>query len=384
MIDPHMVQEWIIRVQGRDFGPADLATLREWKAEGRVLPVNEARPADIDQWSTAADIPGLFEITPPPIQSEAAHPGVYPFELPWKRRTLFQIFAETFHIYRQRFFQFLCLALLVILPAACGQLASTLIETTPNVDVDLRSLVASAFAFCMLVLAMVLWPIYIAAIQILSAETLAGRRIGFLAALNEAVKFWPRVAVLCVFVYGVFFLLTMFALAIAAMVLVGASSLSLILFALLLLVIQVWMFGRFFISVLFWQQFAVIEGAGVVDSLRESRDLARSGRGLPWFQRPFWRGAFIVSIWAAFVLAITLGPEWSTLKHYFNEFATAQDPQALLQKLNASSPPHGFQLSSFGFGILKKILQPLLGIAFVVLYFDSKSGGHAGPDSSDS
>ncbi len=381
-----MIEEWIIRVEGRDFGPADLPTLREWKAEGRVLPANEARPANIDQWSTAADIPGLFEVIPPPIQSEPAHPSAYSFELPWKRRSLFQILGETFRIYRQRFFQFLCLALLVILPSACGQLASTLIETTPNVDVDLRSVLASAFAFCMLVLAMVLWPIYIAAIQILSAETLAGRRMGFLAALNEAVKFWPRVAVLCVFVYGVFLLLTLLGLFIAGISVVSASSIPLILFALLLLGVQVWMFSRFFVNVLFWQQFAVIEGAGVVDSLRESRDLARSGRGLPRFQRPSWRGALIASIWAVIVLAITLGPEWSTLSHYFNEFSKTppQDLPALLQKLNATSQVHGFQLSSFGFAILQRILRPLLGIAFVVLYFDSRSGGQSGTDSSDS
>jgi hypothetical protein len=226
----------------------------------------------------------------------------------------------------------------------------------------------------MLVLTIVLWPVYIAAIQILSAEALADRRIGFLAALNEALRFWPRVAGLCVFVYGVFILLISFALAILLMVAVGASSPLVIFIALAFLVLQVWLFGRFFINVLFWQQFAVLEDTGFVDSLRESRKLARSGRNLPWFQRPLWRGAFIVSIWAAFVLAITIGPEWSTLRHYFNELMTAQDPQALLQKLSASSQARGFDLSRVTLGILQKILQPLLGIGFVVLYFDSKIG----------
>jgi hypothetical protein len=195
------------------------------------------------------------------------------------------------------------------------------------------------------------------------------------------VKFWPRVAVLCVFVFVVFALLTLFGLGIALMVVAGASSLLSIFFALALLILQVWMFGWFFMNVLFWQQFAVLENVGVIDSLRESRNLARSGRSLPWFQRPLWRGALLVSIWTAFVLAITLGPEWSTLRHYFNELTTTQDPQALLQQLTATQQAHSFDIYHFALNLLQRILQPLLGIAFVVLYFDSKSDRHGDPDS---
>ena len=77
------------------------------------------------------------------------------------------------------------------------------------------------------------------------------------------MRFWPRVAALSFFVYGVFFLLTLFGLGIALIVVAGASSLLLIFVALALLALQVWMFGRFFVNVLFWQQFAVLENAGV-------------------------------------------------------------------------------------------------------------------------
>jgi hypothetical protein len=132
------------------------------------------------------------------------------------------------------------------------------------------------------------------------------------------------------------------------------------------------MFGRFFVNVLFWQQFAVLENAGFIDSVRESRNLARSGRDLPWFQRPMWRAVFISSIWFAFVLAIAVGPQWTTLQHYFNQLATTQDPQKLLQQLTEAQQAHGFDIYSFALGILQKILQPLLGITFVVLYLDSK------------
>jgi len=67
-----MAEQWIIRVQGKDYGPADLATLHEWKADGRVLPANPARRIDVDAWQTAAEIPGLFKTEPPPVQVDDA------------------------------------------------------------------------------------------------------------------------------------------------------------------------------------------------------------------------------------------------------------------------------------------------------------------------
>jgi hypothetical protein len=142
--------------------------------------------------------------------------------------------------------------------------------------------------------------------------------------------------------------------------------------ALGLLVLQVWLFGRFFFNVLFWQQFAVLENEGVVDSLRESRNLAHSGRELPWFQRPMWRGAFIASLWLAFVLAIALISGWTTIQHSFNELMTTQDPQTLLQKLTEAQQARGFDVLGFTLGLLQKILQPLIGIAFVLIYIDSR------------
>jgi hypothetical protein len=367
--DQGMAQEWIVRVHGREYGPADIDTLREWKAEGRLLPENEARTAHSDLWTTAETIPGLFEARGF-VEVNARGPTQPPQQV--QRRSFGQILAETFRIYRTGFFQFLLLTLLTFLPSVCGQLAALSVQSTPGTSVDTRTLALSAFAICMTVLTMVLWPVYIAGIQILTADFAAGRRAGFVAALNQSVRFWPRVAGLCIFVYCVFFLLLLFGLVIASMVVAGASSLFVIFLALALLVFQVWMFGRFFVNVLFWQQFAVLENAGFIDSLRESRNLARSGRELPWFQRPLWRGALIVSIWSAFVLAITLGPEWSTLRQYFSELTTTQDPQALLQQLSASQQARGFETVRFALNLLQRILQPLLGIAFVVLYQDSR------------
>ncbi len=393
-----MAEQWIIRVGGKEYGPADLATLREWKTDGRVLPTNPARRVDVDSaavavsakeapWKTAGDIPGLFQVEPSPVQASveanaspartmsragasgriAADTAATTTSKPPSRNIL----VETFRIYFRGFFQFFCLALLSIVPILCAELTSRFIDTAPDVNVDLRTLVAVAFGLCMLVLRIVLIPVYIAGIQILTAELATGHRIGFLSVLNAAVKYWPRVAGLGLFVYGVFFLLILFALGIALMVVTSATLFSVVL-ALGLLVIQIWLFGRFFINVLFWQQFTVLENAAAADALHESRKLARSGRDLPWHQRPLWRGAFIVSIWFAFVIAITVVPEWPMLRDYFVELMRTQDPQALLQKMNTSLQTHGFNYPALALNILQRILQPLLGIAVVVLYLDSK------------
>jgi hypothetical protein len=248
-----------------------------------------------------------------------------------------------------------------------------LVQTAHGSDGDLRVLAGGAFAFLMFVLSIAMWPVYIAGIQILTAEIAGGRRPRLVAVLNEAVRFWPRVAALSIFVYGVFFLVMLFGLVIAAIALASTGSLLLVLFALALLILQVWMFGRFFANVLFWQQFAVLENAAFIDALRDSRNLARSGKDLPWFQRPLWRGAFIASLWFAFVLAVTLASEWTTLHHYLNQLATTQDPQTLLQQLTEAQQARGFDISAFALNLLQKVLQPLLGIAFVVLYLDSKT-----------
>jgi hypothetical protein len=133
-----MAEEWIIRVQGKEYGPVDVETLREWKTEGRLLPANEARSAaaDVDLWTTAADIPGLFEsddIAAAPLQT---------------RRNFAQILVETVRIYRKGFFQFVGLTLLTLLPSVSSQLTGALIGTAPNPNLDLRTLAAGAQSFC--------------------------------------------------------------------------------------------------------------------------------------------------------------------------------------------------------------------------------------------
>ncbi len=358
-----MTDEWIVRVQGKEYGPVEVDTLREWKMEGRLLPANEARRTDIQRWTTAADIPGLFESV-----DTAAAPaaGLQP------RRSFSEILIDTFRIYRKGFLQFLGLALLIAVPSLCAQLTSSTLSASPNMEADLRTLTVAAFSFCMFLLSLAVWPVFIAGIQILTTELAGGRSLKMLPLLQNALKFWPRVAMLCIFVYGAYFFWTVLPIGIILMVMVAGPSVLLFFLALFVLAFQVWIVGRLFVNFLFWQQFAVLERSDAGNTLRQSKELARSRRDLPWFRRPMWRGVFIASIWFAFVFAINLGSEWHSIQHYFHELTTSQDPQALIQGLTAISTTQGFNLVGFILGLAQTLLRPLLGIAFVLLYFDSK------------
>src|SRR5215472_15297117 len=143
--DQGMTEEWIVRVQGKEYGPASVETLREWKAEGRLLPANEARRANVDLWTTAAEIPGLFDVGM--LVSHARQLAKPPPQL--SRRTFAQIVAEAFQIYRKGFFQFLGLTLLVLLPSICGQLTTAFVQPPQGSNIDILSVLAAGFAFLM-------------------------------------------------------------------------------------------------------------------------------------------------------------------------------------------------------------------------------------------
>src|SRR4051812_30541956 len=134
-----MSPEWIIRVEDKEYGPVDLATLQEWKEDGRVLPINDARRSDSEVWVRAADIADLF---PPPLVREKP---------PVQRaaRTFVGICSETFRIFFRGFFKYLGLTLLVTVPSLLTQATGAFLETEQNVDVDTRTLLVGGFGLCM-------------------------------------------------------------------------------------------------------------------------------------------------------------------------------------------------------------------------------------------
>jgi hypothetical protein len=367
--DQRMPEEWIVQVEGREYGPVELQVLREWKEEGRVLATNPARRSDTGIWIKAGEIPGLFGSVVGLSDVVVAPPAA---------GTLGRILARTLRIYRKGFFQFLCLTLLVIVPSACAQLTGAVLDTSPGVDADLRSLLAGGFGLCMLLLTLGLWPIYISGIQLLTAELNAGRSPGFFPVLNQALKFWLRVAVLCVFVYGSYLFWTILPIGLILILAVGAPSLGSFFLALVVLAFQVWIVGRLYINFMFWQQFAVLPGNDPGEALRNSKALARSQQEVIWYKRPLWRGVFIASLWFLFVLGLNLPLVWPALRIYFNQITVSQDVGALAQALAEHSRNHGANMLSFAISLFQGLLRPLLGIAFVLLYFDASSRGDEG------
>src|ERR1041385_7355304 len=169
--DQEVTEEWIVRVQGSEYGPVNIETLREWKAEGRLLPANEARRASVDFWTTAAEIPGLFDLPPPvPLAGPDTQP---PVQL--SRRSFGEILTETLQIYRKGFFHFLGLTLLVLLPSIGSQLTTAFLQPPQGSNLDLRSVLAASFAFLVFIVSIVMWPVYIAGIQILTAKIVHGQ-----------------------------------------------------------------------------------------------------------------------------------------------------------------------------------------------------------------
>ena len=354
-----MAEEWIVRVEGQEYGPVDEDTLREWQREGRLIPDNPVRKNGDPVWITAAEIPGIFPVAEmPDPQSE--------------RRTLAQIIAESFRIYGRGFRHFLALTLLTALPSFCAQLSAPAVDIPSNAIIDLPAAMAVGFSFLMLLLSLALWPVFIAGIQIATADVMEARPLRTFELLRRALHFWPRVAMLCLFVYGNYFFWTVLPVAVILILATDGPSVTSFFLVLLLLAFQVWITARLFTNFLFWQQFAVIAGADIAGALRESKELARSGRDYAWYQRPLWRGAVLASLWCALVIALNIGPEWQTVQSYFHQLTTSQDPQAMIQALS-SSKPHSANLFSFLLSFLQIVLRPLLGISFVVLYFDAKA-----------
>jgi hypothetical protein len=124
----------------------------------------------------------------------------------------------------------------------------------------------------------------------------------------------------------------------------------------------------------------VIGQSNITDTLRQSKELGRSGSDRPWYQRPLWRGAVLASIWCAVVIILNIGPEWQLVRTYFHQLTTSQDPQAMIQALSSSKPPSA-NVFTILLGLFQVVLRPLLGISFVVLYFGARNESGVTPPS---
>jgi hypothetical protein len=361
-----MAEAWYVRVEEKEYGPVDLETLRQWKAEGRLIPQNPVRAADDEEWKTATDIPDLFVPAPPPVPS-----GPGPSQL-YQRRSFGQIIAQSFRIYRTGFGQFFALSLLIGLPSLGLQICMAYVHYSEGQPVGAPTQIASAIAIVMLVVILVSWPIFVAGLQFAAGELAAGRRAPLGEILRRAVNHWPRVARLSLVVYGSYLFWSALPV-LAILSLASVPSVLSILLALLLLVFQVYMTGRLFINFLFWQQASTLGGLAGAEALIESRELARSRKSASALERPLWRGALIASVWLLILIAVSVATELPFMMVRLQGIASFEQGYDMIMKLSQAATPDWLTIASDVLSsLVHAVLRPLLGIAFVVLYFDAK------------
>ena len=123
-----------------------------------------------------------------------------------RRRTFSEIISETFRIYRKGFLSFFTLALLVAVPSCIFQISLAHLHFPEEQPLSRAAVIATTIAVVAVAILFALWPVFIAGIQIATADLAAGRSIRLRDLLQRAVHVWPKVAKLCLIVYGSYFL----------------------------------------------------------------------------------------------------------------------------------------------------------------------------------
>jgi hypothetical protein len=359
-----MADEWMVRVQGKEYGPVDVETLREWQLEGRLIRTNEVRRPQDEHWIAAEQIVELFS---------DAQQTEDPLALHFRRRTLAEIVFESFRIYRRGFIQFFVISLLVSVPSFFLQWALSYVSIQTAAAPGAQAQTATMCALAILVVWLTAWPVFIVGIQIATADLDAGKKIALHDLLRRALSAWAPTAKLSLVVYGSYVFWTVIPLLAMLSLLGGEVSILSILIVLLILAVQVYMTARLWVNFMFWQQTSMLERCDGLEALRESKALARSRRSEPWFSRPLARGAILVSIWLLVLLAVSSGAEMPFVLMQLPNVTNIEDIGALWKTLSAAHAPDALTIAGSAVSTLvNALLRPLLGISFVLLYFDAK------------
>ena len=208
-----MPEEWIVRVEGKEYGPVDADELREWKREGRLIPANELRRVDDENWIPAGEFPEIFG------DEEPALPPLPPPRDFARPRTWQQIFAETLRIYRNGFVAFMLFGLLTAAPVFVLQVTFPKIplpDLTSGTPAALPAVTLPPISFVMLVLLLLAWPVSAAGFQFVADDVLRGRQRPFGVQFSAALRSWGRMLTGALLVYGSYFV--WFFLPLAAMI----------------------------------------------------------------------------------------------------------------------------------------------------------------------
>jgi hypothetical protein len=364
-----MAQEWIVRVEGKEYGPVDTDALVEWKREGRLIPANEVRRVGDKRWFCAGELPEIFgeaePALPPPPPRDFARPRM------WR-----EIFAETIRIYRSGFVRFMLFGLLTSVPMFVLQWTFPKIplpDLTSSTPGAIPALALPPVSVAMLVLLLLVWPISAAGFQIVADDVLRGHRRSFEVQFSAALRSWGRTLAGALLVYGSYFV--WFFVPLAAMVaFIGGNPFLASFMILLIGGFMVYMNARLFINFLFWQQTVVLGTEPPLAALRESKELARSVPEAPRLERPLYRGAIIASIWLLLLLVLTFGVQLPFMMVRLAGVESPEQAMALMQKLSQSQTRDALMIAAdIATAALNLFLRPLLAAAFVVLYYDAKA-----------
>ena len=364
-----MADQWIVRVEGREYGPVDLEELRAWMREGRLIRENEIREPGSERWIRAEELPEIFaDEAAEPQQPEPARSFV-------RGQSFGEIFANGWRIYRKGFGRFLVLALLVSLPSLLLQLAAPFLELPKEQAPSTPVVVAATVVFVMLVLLVIAWPFSLAATQLLAADLYAGRDPTLGDLLSRAKPLWTRMFGLGLIVYGSYLLWIVIPFFVALSMAPAATSAGGLLLMLSLLIFAAYMVAQLFINFLFWQPAGALGERTAIEALQESKDLARSGTDRPRAQRPLYRGAMIAALWLVVVIAVNVAIELPAVLFRLRGVTSLQQAATMVQAMAKNSPDLVSSLTTLLSCLMHAILQPWLAATFVVLYFDTKASG---------
>jgi GYF domain 2 len=365
-----MPEQWMVRVEGKEYGPVDEDELRAWRDEGRLIRQNELRRVGEERWFPAGELPEIFQDEQPAQPAE-------PPDLIVRRRTWPEIFREAIRVYRGGFWRFILFGLLTAVPMFALQwhfprvplpnLSSASMQAMPAVTVP-------PICWLMIVLVILVWPISTAGFQYVADDILRGRQRSVAEQFAAGVQRWGRMLSTGLVVYATYFFWVFVPFtAMIAILSAGISVLSLMLY-LLVGAFMVYMIGRLFINFLFWEQTAALGDEGALLALRESKELARCASDAPRLDRPLYRGVIAASAWLVLLLLVLMALQFPLMLIRLSGTENPEQAVALMQTLSQTKTRDALMIASDVLAALVNlILRPLLAISFLVLYYDAKA-----------
>ncbi len=363
-----MSDEWMVKVEGKEYGPVDEEELQEWREEGRLIRSNEVRRVGDEKWIPAGELVEIFTDD---------QPSADPPDLIERRRTWREILRETIRIYRGGFWRFLLFGLLTAVPMFVLQwnfpkvplpdLSSGSIEALPSVTVR-------PICWLMFGLVILAWPISTAGFQFVADDVLRGRRRSVAEQFAAATHRFGKMLSTGLLVYGSYFFWFFVPLTAMVALLAGGISVFSLLLYLLIGAFMVYMNARLFINFLFWEQTAAFGEEGVMGAVRESRELARCAPDAPRLDRPLYRGATVASLWLVLLLVVLVGVQFPFTLIRLSGVESPEQAMALMQSISQAKAPDALMIAAdVVSAVVNLLLRPLLAASFLVLYYDAKA-----------